>query len=221
MKTLASGSYNIAWFKLADFVARGEKERALSVYRLLMHSVSEAALTYKLEGDILLAFDDDAALDRYHIAANLFKKSGKYQEAISLYQHALIFKKDEKIYEALLDIYILIKNKSGILDTFSKIAQLCLQKEKNDWLANLMHRALVQLDKTMQALLSERLVRAMLMYDEKNNSISSCIMQTLDLFQEAIATEDISTSDLQKFLVDLKMLNLGEYKKAESYLKEI
>src|SRR3989338_9191037 len=108
MRMLGGERSSIAWFKLADFVARGEKERALSVQRLLMHSVvQETALMYQLEGDILFAFNDDAALDRYHIAANLYKKSGKIKEAVSVYEHAALFKEDEKIFEALLDIYIL------------------------------------------------------------------------------------------------------------------
>jgi hypothetical protein len=87
---VASESYTIAWFKIADFVARGEKERALTVYRLLMYSVAEPALSYQLEGDILLAFDDDAAIDRYHVAANLYKKSGKMQKMKKYLKHCLI-----------------------------------------------------------------------------------------------------------------------------------
>ena len=220
MRTLASQSYNIAWFKLADFVARGEKERALSVHRLLMHSVPEAALTYQLEGDILLAFDDDAALDRYHIAANLYKKSAKFQQAISVYEHVSLFKEDEKIFEALLDIYVVTKHKSGTLETFSRVAKLLLQKQKNESLINLMHRCLVQLDKPWHALLYARLVRSMMLYDDQNASITGYLYQTLDLFAEALLIQGLHATDLQKFLADIKALHGEEYKKAELYLKE-
>lgn len=220
MRTLASQSYNIAWFKLADFVARGEKERALSIYRLLMHSVAEGALTYQLEGDILLAFDDDAALDRYHVAANLYKKSGKFQEAISVYLHAALFKEDEKILEALLDTYVLIKHKQGILETFSKVAKLYLQQQKIETLLNLIHRSLVQLDKSMQPILYGRFVRSMMLYDEKNINITDHMYQALDLFSESLSAHGAQAQDLQKFLADIKALNIQEYQKAETYLKE-
>ena len=97
MKTFASESYTIAWFKIADFVSRGEKERALHMYPLLMHSISEPAISYQLEGDILLAFDDMAALECYRKAVELYKKSGKLRQAIGVYEHASLFVQDEKI----------------------------------------------------------------------------------------------------------------------------
>lgn len=221
MRTLYSQTYNIAWFKLADFVARGEKERALSVHRLLMHSVPDVALTYQLEGDILLAFDDDAALDRYHIAANLYKKSLKFQQAISVYEHVSLFKEDEKIFEALLDMYVLIKHKTGMFETFSRVAKLLLQKQKSESLINLMHRCLVQLDKPWQALLYARLVRSMMLYDQHNVSITGYIYHTLELFAEALAIQGLKAGDLQNFLADVKALNDLEYQKAELYLKEL
>ncbi len=58
MKQVPSGKYTIAWFKLAECVSRGEKERALGVYRLLSHSLDDSALVCQLEGDIFLSFND-------------------------------------------------------------------------------------------------------------------------------------------------------------------
>ena len=51
-----SDKYTIAWFKLAECVAKGEKEKAFGVYRLLMHSLEDQAYAYQLEGDLLDAF---------------------------------------------------------------------------------------------------------------------------------------------------------------------
>ena len=127
MKLLSSGSHNIAWFKLADFVARGEKERALSVFKLLVHSIADTAFALQLEGDIVLAFYDDAALDRYHCAANVYKKHGDYQKAIAVYEHVALFKNDLKILEALLDVYDLLQNKIGIINSFARFAILAVQ----------------------------------------------------------------------------------------------
>jgi hypothetical protein len=37
MKQTQVDKHTIAWFKIAECVSRGEKERALGVYRLLSH----------------------------------------------------------------------------------------------------------------------------------------------------------------------------------------
>jgi len=121
VKLLSSGSYSIAWFKLADIVSRGEKERALSVYKLLMHSIQDEAFAYQLEGDILLSFDDDTALDRYHAAANIYKKNGNHQKAIAIYEHAILFKSDITILQALLDLYLAHENYNLLTKFMAKL----------------------------------------------------------------------------------------------------
>lgn len=220
MRTFASESYTIAWFKIADFVARGEKERALNVYRLLMHSVSDPALSYQLEGDILLAFDDDAAVDRYHVAANLYKKSGKIPQAISVYEHVALFKEDEKILEALLDSYLTIHNISGFLESFSRLSKICLQQHKKDFMIQLLHRYTILVDDAVQALLHARFVRSLLLYDRQLVDLSSHIQHTLDLFLHTLGSNAMHGKDLQKFLSDLKSLHSQEFEKAIIYLNQ-
>ncbi|MBP9765176.1 hypothetical protein KBD08_02470 [Candidatus Babeliales bacterium] len=220
MKTVVSESYTIAWFKIADFVARGEKERALTVYKLLMHSVSEPALSYQLEGDILLAFDDDTALDRYHVAANLYKKSGKMQAAISVYEHVSLFKEDPKILEALLDTYLNVENKQGFLETFSRFAKYCLQHNKQDFLVQLMHRYSVLIDDFTHALLYARFVRSLLLYGAQDQNVLMYVQQTLDLFLELNSEYEKHSKGLQKFLSDLKILSDEAFKEAEEYLSQ-
>lgn len=87
MSQLISDKCNVAWFKLAEFVARKEKERALSIYRLLVHSLPDEAMRLQLEGDLLLAFNDAKALSCYAKAAELYESSGKIIEAIGVYEH--------------------------------------------------------------------------------------------------------------------------------------
>ena len=214
MRMLASESYNVAWFKLADFVARGEKERALAVHKLLMHSVQDEAIPYQLEGDILLAFDDESALDKYHIAANLYKKSGKMHQAASVYEHVCIFKEDEKILEALFDVYHALKDNDQALDTFSRLAKVCLQKNDFGLIVNLFHRYLIGFDQDLQALLTVRLLTALLLYDETNKQISLYINQAIDLLK-ASANEE----DLYKLLSLLEEFHEEEYDKAQQYLE--
>src|SRR3989338_10235403 len=182
MKLLSSGSHNIAWFKLAEIVSRGEKERALSVFKLLMHSISDPAFAYQLEGDILLAFDDDAAIDRYHLAANLYKKNGDYQKAIAVYEHVALFKNDLKILEALLDVYDVLEDQTGIINSFARFAILAVQVRNFGLLINRLHVYLMMRDNILKAELYGYTFFALLFHDVTNPQIEMYLFQTLDLY---------------------------------------
>src|SRR3990172_12400757 len=106
MKQVPSDKYNVAWFKLADCIARGEKERALGVYRLLSHSLDDQALSLQLYGDILLSFQDVKAHEKYKQAAQLYHERNKLLEAAAVYEHlAVLEPKTIDIRIALIDIY--------------------------------------------------------------------------------------------------------------------
>lgn len=90
----------IAWFKLAELVSRGEKEKALTLYRLLSHSFENRAYSLQVEGDLLWAFEDEAALEKYKQAAFLYKKEQKLACALAVYEHLLTLKPD--YYDYLL-----------------------------------------------------------------------------------------------------------------------
>jgi tetratricopeptide (TPR) repeat protein len=91
----SSDKYNLAWFKLAECVTRGERERALGVYRLLAHSLDDRAVALQLEGDILLAFKDiPLAVERYRAAAQAYVQSEKLHHAAAIYDHILVLQPD-------------------------------------------------------------------------------------------------------------------------------
>jgi hypothetical protein len=80
--------YTIAWFKLAECVSRGDKERALGVYRLLSHSLTSDALRAQLQGDIWLSFGElDNAITQYREAAHKYRINNQLVESASLFQH--------------------------------------------------------------------------------------------------------------------------------------
>lgn len=214
MRLPACESYTVAWFKLADFVARGEKERALTVLKLLMHSIQDEAIPYQLEGDVLLAFDDDAALDRYHIAANLYKKAGKIKQAASIYEHVSLFKEDERILEALFDVYFLLKNNAGMLDTFSRLAKVCLQNNKYNLISHLFYRYLLECQESLHGLLGIRFVRALILYDETNKQLKSYVQQTIDMLDQ-----QNNEAELLMFLSQLEGLDPLLYAQAQAYLE--
>ena len=106
MKQQPSESYSVAWFKLAEFVSRGEKVRAMGLYRLLAHSLEDQALVLQLEGDLLRSFDDATALERYEHAALSYKASGRLMEAVSVYEHLIVLQPAQTLYrQAAVHLY--------------------------------------------------------------------------------------------------------------------
>lgn len=106
MKQAPVEKYTIAFFRLAEYVARGEKERALGVYRLLSHSFDDVAFARQLEGDILLSFCDETAHDKYFQAAQLYQKDMRLRQAAGVYEHLVILQPKEAQYmHNLIGIY--------------------------------------------------------------------------------------------------------------------
>jgi hypothetical protein len=107
MKRETNAKYTIAWFKLAECVSRGEKERALGVYRLLSHSFDDQAYAQQLEADLLLAFkDQENAIEKYKLAAKWYKKEGRKFEAAAVYEHLRTLQPKESSYRTqLVDLY--------------------------------------------------------------------------------------------------------------------
>lgn len=106
MKHAPSEKYSIAWFKLSECIAKGERERALGLYRLLAHSLDNKALAKQLEADILLLFGDTAAHEKYQEAALLFAAQHKWHEATALYEHLVsLGRTSVEIYASLINWY--------------------------------------------------------------------------------------------------------------------
>lgn len=84
MTMLPSETSNIAWFKLAECVTRKEKERALTILRLLVHSFNDPAFAAQLEGDILRAFSDEKAGESYRRAQQLYEQSATDSAVVAL-----------------------------------------------------------------------------------------------------------------------------------------
>ena len=120
MKQVPADKYNIAWFKLAECVARKEKERAMGVYRLLTHSLDDTALACQLKGDLLLSFEEDGAQNFYQEAAWLYQNAGRYLEAAAVYEHLRTIEPENQSYcIPLIDLYQkleLYKKKDAVLN---------------------------------------------------------------------------------------------------------
>ncbi len=88
-RNASAGLSCVGWFKLAELVERKEKEKALSLHRLLSHSFEDKAYSLQLEGDILWSLEDEQAVDKYRQAAFLYKKEKKISCALAIYEHLL------------------------------------------------------------------------------------------------------------------------------------
>jgi hypothetical protein len=100
---------SLAWFKLADLIARGEREKALSVFRLLAHSLADKAYVLQIEGDILWFMDSTASIEKYKQAAFLYQKEKRWIDAIAIQEHVFSMRPDTfDPLAALLILYALV-----------------------------------------------------------------------------------------------------------------
>lgn len=131
MSQFQTNKFNVAWFKLAEFVARKEKERALGVYRLLVHSLPEESLAAQLEGDLLLAFNDTKALECYEKAANLYERDGKIIQAVAVREHcALLDTENPEHFEQLVRLYAELKDIDKLMRALENLIKSLVRKDR-------------------------------------------------------------------------------------------
>lgn len=130
MRYVPNDKYTIAWFKLAECVAKGEKEKAFGVYRLLKHSLEDQAYAHQLEGDLFGAFGDQKAVETYAYAAQLYQHNHRYKEAIALYEELIFLAPgDDRYLTRTIDLYKTHKSPDVFVAKLRKIAQLLAQKQ--------------------------------------------------------------------------------------------
>lgn len=112
MKHIQSEKCTVAWYKIAECVSRGEKERALGVYRLLSHSFNDSAVARQLEGDIYLSFADrEHAMSLYEQAGNLYQKDQRLLEAAAIYEHLLLLcPQNISFRRKIIELYKIVGN---------------------------------------------------------------------------------------------------------------
>ncbi len=116
---------SVAWFKLADLIARGEREKALSVFRLMAHSLSDRAYALQLEGDILWHLESGNASEKYKQAAFLYQKEKRWIDAIAIYEHLLTQDPDSyEILATLLVFYATVDWREKFEDRYQCLLQL-------------------------------------------------------------------------------------------------
>jgi hypothetical protein len=120
---------SIAWFKLAELVMRKEREKALSVYRLLSHSFENRAYALQLEGDILWYLDDKSCTEKYKEAALLYHKEKAWFDAVAVYEHLHTVAPSPDHITVLLRYYTLVDWPEKAQQCFDQFQELIKQKK--------------------------------------------------------------------------------------------
>ena len=122
MKQTQGDKHTIAWFKIAECVSRGEKERALGVYRLLSHSFNDKAVAQQLAADIHLAFgEQELAIPLYVQAMELYQKSQRFLEAVAVCEHLIVMNThDVNLRREAIKLYNELDNKQKAFEHIAK-----------------------------------------------------------------------------------------------------
>ncbi|MCF7900408.1 hypothetical protein K9K77_02770 [Candidatus Babeliales bacterium] len=208
---------NVAWFKLAECVGRGEKERALGLYRLLIHSLDDPAFIKKLEAELLSPFNIQEAEILYIEAADLYKKAGQPGESALIYEHLVRLSPKNSFYvEKLIHYGIDLGWEEKTFLYRKKLCFLFLEKgkiEKGLKLYTLLEEFLKDADKFdfYQAFTLAALTHK---YTEQKY-ITLYLEKSIDSFLR-MGDE----KELQHFISKLKALNVVWHKDAIEYLKK-
>jgi len=213
MSHLSSDKYTIAWFKLAEFVSRGEKERALGIYRLLVLSIDDPAFSSKLEGDILSSFKDNSAIEKYNKAAMLYQKDNRFIEAAAVYETLSAMQPDSLEY--LNKLSALYNELNFIPKVYLTLKSICLLQikahEPNEAL-----NALDQIELIAEQFDEHEIIFAMI---ENNKYETDIILGYIKKLLNQYFLND-NKNELQQFLTKLEILNTTLYLEAIKQIEE-
>lgn len=216
MRYAPNDKYTIAWFKLAECVAKGEKEKACGVYRLLKHSLEDEAYAYQLEGDLLGAFGDERALQKYAHAAHLYYQNNRFKEAAALYEDLLVLEPTNDQYVLkLVEVYKHHKNNEFFFNKITQVIDIAIARK----LYTLLLPLLVDIENrcTMSQLIglyTHVVLQAVTHKELHMEIVTQLLHATLNFF----IYRD-GGSYLQSFLSTLEQTDSAWYKRACSYIK--
>ncbi len=212
MEKEEKNKYSVAWFSLSECIARGEREKALGVFRLLSHSLTDKALAHQLKGDIYSLFHDHKqATQEYVSAAQLYQQQDKLQSACAVYEH-IVYKNPESLEYSfsLLLLYYKQNIMSRTRSELARIASKLIKKESFSLVCTLIKDTR---DKPYSNALYCDIIFTLHEQCASNDYITMCMYVMLDEF--------ISSDDqlrLQHFVTQLEAIDKNLYKKACVYI---
>lgn len=221
MRRLPADKYNIAWFKLAEFVVRKEKERALALYRLLVHSLHDEALAHQLEGDLLLAFSDPKAVDAYQKAARAYQENNRTIQAAAVYEHIISLKSGCLItLKSLVDAYYHLNQKPKLYYFARLLIKGYLQEARIVEVDSLLAELCATSNESLQARLYEEIILAHLELPPKKRVLPEHRINEYLEFVLDYALLDQDQTSLPQFLTKLEAVSAEYWTHAQTYLKQ-
>ncbi len=216
MRYVPSDKYTIAWFKLAECVAKGEKEKAFGVYRLLMHSFDDQAYAYQLEGDLLGAFQDQRAIEKYAHAAHLYAQNNRFKEAATLYHDLIAMAPDDKHHIIrLIEVYKKHKSHDVLIAKLAGLADNLVEQNRP------LHAIIIarELEEMSHQNAATSIYIQSILHLSKNNEVSGIEDQVAHAIH--YLTKQGDAHQLQNLLSVLEQTNAMWYKHVKKLLHNI
>jgi len=215
MKPTQKEKYQIAWFKLSEFIHRHEKERALGIYKLLMHTIDDPAFAKQLEGDLLLFFEKPEALDKYVEAAELYKKQNKLPQATAIYEHlVMLAPENSQFISHLSHVYEQLNHPTRLFFSLERLIEPIVSAHNEKALQKLFEHVMPLLPLEDQATLYKKTVTTLITIDRHN--AESILM----FIQGALESLEQSPSLLKNFINDLGKLDKDYQQEALTLTKK-
>lgn len=217
MKHMQTDKYTIAWFKIADCVSRGEKERALGVYRLLSHSFNDDAVARQLEADIYLSCNEqDRAIFLYRQAMELYEKTQRILEAAAVCEHLIFLLPHDIVLRKLaLNYYLSLEISSKIYSLFQEIIELYVHNNQWEAVVGCNVECEKSSNPTVRGMMYQQIISVAFRNEQCSDLIITCIEKALENFWEAGHEKSI-----QEFFGTLQALDAELYEYAAAYVKK-
>ena len=219
MKQALSEKSSLAWFKLAEYVGRKEKERALALYRLLIHSLGEnVAFIKKLEADLLFHFDHKEAETLYLTAAHVYKQMGSNREAFLLYRFLAFHYPDSLHYkEQSLELASYFFENNTIAYCAQQLYSALLEKELFEKAASLFvqYESFLKIKNKIDCC-QKFVVKALTYSRAEEDLVQPFLYKALDGLKRVGGNQEMN-----KFLDQIKGLNSSWYQDARIYVENM
>lgn len=215
MSQLQSEKFNVAWFKLAEFVSRKEKERALGIYKLLIHSLPNDAIAAQLEGDLLLAFHDEKALQSYTRAVELYERLNDPYKAVAVCEHCITMLPDSLFHlEHAARLYYMIGDTKKAYLCAHNLGKMLAVKGDRDRCALLLEDQ--QFDKMCRLHVAHQFILETL---SRNPLQCEALHKSMMFVLQGYCADASSATALSQFLKSLEAIHEPAYIWAQEYLK--
>ena len=181
MKHTQADKYTIAWFKIAECVSRGEKERALGVYRLLSHSFNDDAVARQLEADIYLSCNEqERAVFLYKQAMELYKKSARFMEAAAIGEHlVLLLPHDLPLRQDVIVCYHALELASKIYAHSQFLIDIYIRDNKHQEIERFAHGNTISFGPVIQGMICQQIIVSAHKTGNHTDIVMICIEKTI------------------------------------------